>query len=709
MRGLILLHATRVTLSRARVDDDGRIAMPPDDDAKDRVAGRGAMTRSRTATRDRGARGNDDDDARRDVEGRADDDDDADDDAACGRTADARDGCGRRIYKGASSPGGSAQARPSSVAYTSGNPATEGLGKRRRRNRRGSGFVDATTTTTTTCTTSSSVMTSMTFESSQTTFYTTAMTAKDRLEHERRARHRVGAGLTRSSSRGAFQGIHEFNKRAADAAAAKATCDAARARAKRAAVEENEVRVLFEDGTRASRGGARRATAPGATPRMTTPATSVIEDAHNTATTTTTNTTTTTTTTSSDEATVTVTVKMPPSANPTTKTTTLGARDDAPSSDAELRRDEPDGHMVYCLGDILADEYTILGVLGEGTFGRVLECWDSVARARCAVKVIRNVQKYRDAAMIEIEVLKTLSGGDPLGGGESFNCITLRRAFEYRGHVCMVFDKCGPSLYDFLRANRYKPFHPSLVQAFCKQLLVSVEYLHSLRLVHTDLKPENVLLMTNSYTGDDTYRVPTNHAIRLIDYGSTTFEDRHHSAVVSTRHYRAPEIILGLGWSYPCDMWSIGCIMVELLTGEALFQTHEDVEHLAMMQHALEARVPLDVARRRSKKTRVDYFNADGLLNWPNETTDDESYAALGKTGIVRSLINQYLTGEPRRLFADLVRRLLEFDPRRRITSRDAVNHPFFALDLEKICWNVSGVQKSNDRVPKASATVPRV
>jgi serine/threonine protein kinase len=684
-------------------DDDGDGAGGRDRDRLGRAM-RGAMTRSRAA-RDRGAPRNDD--APHDVEGHANDDVD-DDDAAGERANGARDARGRRTHHGASSPGGSARARPSSVAHTSGNhPAVDkGLTKRRRRDRE-SGFVDATTTTTTcTTTTSSSVMTSMTFESSQTTFYTTATNAKDRLERARQRHHRVGAGLTRSSSRGAFQGIHEFNKRAADAAAAKATCDAARARAKRAAAEENEVRVLFEDETRASRGAAGRAAAPGATPRMTTPATPVIEDAHNTATTTTT---TTTTTTSSDEATVTVTVKMPPSANPTTKTTALGARDDDPSSDAELRRDEPDGHMVYSLGDILADEYTILSVLGEGTFGRVLECWDSVARARCAVKVIRNVQKYRDAAMIEIEVLKTLSGGDPLGGGESFNCITLRRAFEYRGHVCMVFDKCGPSLYDFLRANRYKPFHPSLVQAFCKQLLVSVEYLHSLRLVHTDLKPENVLLMTNSYTGDDTYRVPTNHAIRLIDYGSTTFEDRHHSAVVSTRHYRAPEIILGLGWSYPCDMWSIGCIMVELLTGEALFQTHEDVEHLAMMQHALEARVPLDVARRRSKKMRVDYFNADGLLNWPNETTDDESYAALGKTGIVRSLIDQYLTGEPRRLFADLVRRLLEFDPRRRITSRDAVNHPFFALDLEKICWNVSGVHKSNDRVPKASATVPHV
>lgn len=72
--------------------------------------------------------------------------------------------------------------------------------------------------------------------------------------------------------------------------------------------------------------------------------------------------------------------------------------------------------------------------------------------------------------------------------------------------------------------------------------------------------------------------------IRLIDFGSATFDDEYHSSVVSTRHYRAPEIILGLGWSFPCDLWSIGCILVEFYTGDALFQTHDNLEHLAMMQ-----------------------------------------------------------------------------------------------------------------------------
>ncbi len=63
-------------------------------------------------------------------------------------------------------------------------------------------------------------------------------------------------------------------------------------------------------------------------------------------------------------------------------------------------------------------------------------------------------------------------------------------------------------------------------------------------------------------------RIPVSGDIKLIDFGSATFESDYHSSIVSTRHYRAPEVILGLGWSFPCDIWSVGCILVELLTGK---------------------------------------------------------------------------------------------------------------------------------------------
>jgi dual-specificity kinase len=91
--------------------------------------------------------------------------------------------------------------------------------------------------------------------------------------------------------------------------------------------------------------------------------------------------------------------------------------------------------------------------------------------------------------------------------------------------------------------------------------------------------------------------------IRLIDFGSATFDDEYHSSVVSTRHYRAPEIILGLGWSFPCDIWSIGCILVEFFTGDALFQTHDNLEHLAMMQAVCGPRIDSKLVRAIAGKS----------------------------------------------------------------------------------------------------------
>jgi dual-specificity kinase len=74
--------------------------------------------------------------------------------------------------------------------------------------------------------------------------------------------------------------------------------------------------------------------------------------------------------------------------------------------------------------------------MGEGTFGRVLECWDRDAREYVAIKVIRSVQKYRDAAMIEIDVLQTLAKNDRTG---SWHCLMLKDWFDFRNHVCIVW------------------------------------------------------------------------------------------------------------------------------------------------------------------------------------------------------------------------------------------------------------------------------
>ena len=129
--------------------------------------------------------------------------------------------------------------------------------------------------------------------------------------------------------------------------------------------------------------------------------------------------------------------------------------------------------------------------------------------------------------------------------------------------------------------------------------------------------------------------------IRLIDFGSATFEQEYHSSVVSTRHYRAPEIILGefrdapfwrsiliktllgLGWSFPCDAYSLGCILVEFFTGIALYQTHDNLDHLAMMEVVM-GKIPERFARAGAR-SKPDFFKEGGKLDWPKPKVTRQS------------------------------------------------------------------------------------
>ncbi|XP_039128119.1 serine/threonine-protein kinase AFC1-like isoform X2 [Dioscorea cayenensis subsp. rotundata] len=333
----------------------------------------------------------------------------------------------------------------------------------------------------------------------------------------------------------------------------------------------------------------------------------------------------------------------------------------------------------------------ILSKMGEGTFGQVLECWDMERRELVAIKIVRSIHKYREAAMIEIDVLQKLARHD-IGGKR---CVQIRNWFDYRNHICIVFEKLGPSLYDFLRKNSYRSFPIDLVRDLGRQLLESVAFMHNLRLIHTDLKPENILLVSSECIKIPDYRflsrpakdgsifknLPKCSAIKLIDFGSTTFEHQDHSYVVSTRHYRAPEIILGLGWNYPCDMWSIGCILVELCSGEALFQTHENLEHLAMMERVL-GPLPHHMVSRADRHAEK-YFRRGMRLDWPGGATSRESMRAVWKLPRLQNLVMQHVDHSAGELI-DLLQGLLRYDPAERLKAHEALQHPFFIRGVRR-------------------------
>lgn len=357
------------------------------------------------------------------------------------------------------------------------------------------------------------------------------------------------------------------------------------------------------------------------------------------------------------------------------------------------RVDDKDGHYVFGVGENLTPRYRILSKMGEGTFGQVLECWDLERMEPVAIKIVRSILKYREAAMIEIDVLQRLAKHDPGGS----RCVQIRNWFDYRNHICIVFEKLGPSLYDFLRKNSYRSFQIDLVRELGRQLLDSVAFMHDMRLIHTDLKPENILLVSSEYMRVPDYKIqtslryskdgasfkniPKSSAIKLIDFGSTSFEHQDHNYVVSTRHYRAPEVILGLGWNSPCDLWSVGCILVELCSGEALFQTHENLEHLAMMERVL-GPLPIHMIRKADRHAEK-YFKRGLRLDWPEGANSRESMRAVGKLPRLQNLVMQHVDHSAGDLI-DLLQGLLRYDPAERLKAQEALRHPFFTRDFRR-------------------------
>uniref|UniRef100_A0A5B6Z2Y7 dual-specificity kinase n=2 Tax=Davidia involucrata TaxID=16924 RepID=A0A5B6Z2Y7_DAVIN len=354
------------------------------------------------------------------------------------------------------------------------------------------------------------------------------------------------------------------------------------------------------------------------------------------------------------------------------------------------RDDDKDGHYMFELGENLTSRYKILRKIGEGTFGQVLECWDREAKEMVAIKVVRSIKKYREAAMIEIDVLQLLGRYDRNGS----RCVQIRNWFDYRNHICIVFEKLGPSLFDFLRKNNYRSFPVDLVREIGRQLLECVAFMHDMQLIHTDLKPENILFVSPDYIKIPDYKVaswsprdgsyhkrlPKSSAIKVIDFGSTAYEHQDHNYIVSTRHYRAPEVILGLGWSYPCDIWSAGCILVELCSGEALFQTHENLEHLAMMERVLGA-LPQHMLKRVDR--HAEKYVRRGRLNWPEGATSRESIKAVLKLPRLQNLVMQHVDHSAGDLI-DLLQGLLRYDPSIRMTAREALRHPFFTREYHR-------------------------
>eukprot|EP00759_Apiculatamorpha_spiralis_P043678 PhF_6_TR40942/c0_g1_i1/m.61947/K08287/E2.7.12.1; dual-specificity kinase len=319
------------------------------------------------------------------------------------------------------------------------------------------------------------------------------------------------------------------------------------------------------------------------------------------------------------------------------------------------------GHFYVVLGedvDVSTARYKILSLLGQGTFGKVVEAWDRKRKQYCAVKIVRNVPKYTRDAAVEVQYMQRVASADPSDRQPLVK--PWKHFLNDQGHMCIVMPKFGPCLLDFLQ--KFGPMSLTHIADVAYQLASGLSFLHNeMRLMHTDLKPENILLERGDFT-------PTTSSIkvRMCDLGGCTDERHTKYAIVSTRHYRAPEVVIGAGWMYGVDMWSVGCILAELFTGRLLFDTHDNLEHLHLMNRIL-GPVPSEWSSECNDEAKAFFMNPPMSSLKP---ADASSATKLSKARPLREIIKDDL-------LLNLLQGLLCYDKNKRMSPQQMMLHPF--------------------------------
>eukprot|EP00505_MAST-04D_sp_SCG-Rhode-Island_P002908 Stramenopile-MAST_4_protein_2908 len=301
--------------------------------------------------------------------------------------------------------------------------------------------------------------------------------------------------------------------------------------------------------------------------------------------------------------------------------------------------------------------YEKLEKVGEGTYGVVYKAKDKVTNETVALKKIRleaEEEGVPSTAIREIALLRELS---------HVNVVSLKNIVHDKTKLYLVFEYLDQDLKHFMDANRKEGINMVDIKSYVHQMLSGIAYVHSNRVLHRDLKPQNLLLNKNG-------------ELKLADFGLARafgVPVRAYTHEVVTLWYRAPEILLGAShYSTPVDVWSIGCIFAEMVLRSPLFPGDSEIDQLFRIF--------------RTKGTPTEQ-------TWPGVTAlpDMKNKFPMWRTQELSRIVPG-LSGHG----LDLFSRMVEFSPKARISAKEALRHPFF-LETKAFAIAVKEVQTASE------------
>ncbi|KAG5509442.1 hypothetical protein JKF63_06752 [Porcisia hertigi] len=226
------------------------------------------------------------------------------------------------------------------------------------------------------------------------------------------------------------------------------------------------------------------------------------------------------------------------------------------------------------------------------------------------LKIINNTKDFFDQSLDEIRLLTLLNRQkDP----DEAHIIRLIDAFYYKEHIMLVTELLRDTLYDYGKYNREEEeefyFTVPRLRRLTRQIVEALAYVHSLNLMHTDLKPENIMFVSYSRC-----------IVKVIDFGSSCFLSDHLSSYIQSRSYRAPEVVLGCDYDGRIDVWSLGALLVEMVTGDVLFTSDTVPEMLARIVYVCGTPFPRQMLWEGRHTS--DYINKFGCIYEYGGTAD---------------------------------------------------------------------------------------
>jgi len=361
-------------------------------------------------------------------------------------------------------------------------------------------------------------------------------------------------------------------------------------------------------------------------------------------------------------------------------------------------------HPVYIGDKFFHGRYVVVNKVGWGHFSTVWRAYDTVDHRYVALKIVKSAPQYTEAAQDEIVIMERVTGADPTN---TSCCLHLLNHFVHLGpngtHVCMVFELLGSNLLDLIKLHGYQGIPMPAVKYITAQILKALDYLHKkCGVIHTDIKPENILLcdtitedqylpsnnpqaagphrtaegveaavMTGKKTFEQLYRV------KIADFGNANWVKMHFTDDIQTRQYRSPEVIIGASWNCTVDVWSVACMVFELLTGDFLFEPkcgsgfEKEDDHLAQMIELLGPIPPVLIVLGKYSER---YFTRKGDLRHIRKED-------LRPWALKPLLIDKYRFSESAaESTADFLSGMLEYLPENRKEARAMLSHPWLTV-----------------------------